>query len=306
MTLNEATGATGDLTTGSSIQEFRGVPRWVSWLNFQCCAFSAAGPPLSAAMVLTCFATAQGAQAALPINIDLSTPDDGRVQSDQGDYTWRVSTARSGYATPRGVYRSQRLEKMHYSRKYDMSPMPHSIFFKGGYAIHGTGAVGALGRPASHGCVRLSKANAAQLYAMVQRESAVIAITGVSPASAIAGKGGRTHVAGHKAHKTQTAAKRMAAEPLGYAPAPRSGSLKSWVRDPAEVVGPALLNSLSARRSSGACRPPFLPPELAVLGRVGLREGHRFAPVDEVAVLVDDDPHRRNRRAVVGASSARR
>ncbi|WP_460449714.1 L,D-transpeptidase [Alsobacter sp. SYSU BS001988] len=186
-----------------------------------------------AAMALACFATAHSAQAVVRINVDLTTQT-MRVQSDQGVYTWKVSTARSGYATPRGVYRAQRLEKMHYSRKYDMSPMPHSIFFKGGYAIHGTGAVGALGRPASHGCVRLSKANAAQLYAMVQRESAVIAITGVSPASAVASKSGRSHVAGHKASRTQTAAKRMAPEPLGYAPIPRSGSLKSWVRDPSE------------------------------------------------------------------------
>ncbi len=36
--------------------------------------------------------------------------------------------------------------------------MPHSVFFHGGYAIHGTNAVGSLGRPASHGCVRLAPA----------------------------------------------------------------------------------------------------------------------------------------------------
>ena len=41
------------------------------------------------------------------------------------------------------------LQRMHYSRKYHMSPMPHSIFFPRRLAIHGTHAVGALGRPAS-------------------------------------------------------------------------------------------------------------------------------------------------------------
>jgi single-stranded-DNA-specific exonuclease len=38
---------------------------------------------------------------------------------------------------------------MVHSAKYGNAPMPHSIFFYGQYAIHGTNAVGALGSPAS-------------------------------------------------------------------------------------------------------------------------------------------------------------
>ncbi len=83
-------------------------------------------------------------------------------------YTWAVSTARAGYRTPVGIYSAQRLEKMWYSRKYDMSPMPNSIFFKGGYAIHGTNYVKRLGTPASHGCVRLHPDNAAALFSLVK------------------------------------------------------------------------------------------------------------------------------------------
>ena len=83
-------------------------------------------------------------------------------------YTWAVSTARRGYVTPIGTYRAQRLERVWYSRKYDMSPMPHSVFFKGGYAIHGTNYVKRLGTPASHGCVRLHPENAAALFALVR------------------------------------------------------------------------------------------------------------------------------------------
>ncbi|RST81542.1 L,D-transpeptidase [Aquibium carbonis] len=83
-------------------------------------------------------------------------------------YTWPVSTARKGFVTPRGQYRPTRMHEMWYSRKYDMSPMPYSIFFRGGYAIHGTNYVKQLGRPASHGCVRLHTANAARLYALVK------------------------------------------------------------------------------------------------------------------------------------------
>ena len=82
---------------------------------------------------------------------------------------WKVSTARSGYYTPRGTFRVQRTAKVYYSRKYDNSPMPNSVFFKGGYAIHGSYYVRSLGRPASHGCVRLLPANAARLYNLVQK-----------------------------------------------------------------------------------------------------------------------------------------
>jgi lipoprotein-anchoring transpeptidase ErfK/SrfK len=83
-------------------------------------------------------------------------------------YTWPVSTARAGYRTPTGSYRAQRMEAMWYSRKYDMSPMPHSVFFSGGFAIHGTGYIKRLGTPASHGCVRLHPANATLFYNLVK------------------------------------------------------------------------------------------------------------------------------------------
>jgi lipoprotein-anchoring transpeptidase ErfK/SrfK len=83
-------------------------------------------------------------------------------------YSWPVSTARRGYVTPPGSYRPIRLNRMWYSRKYEMSPMPFSVFFRGGYAIHGTYYVKNLGRPASHGCVRLHPTNAATFYSMVK------------------------------------------------------------------------------------------------------------------------------------------
>lgn len=83
-------------------------------------------------------------------------------------YKWKVSTARSGYVTPRGTWKPKRMHKMWYSRKYDMSPMPYSVFYHGGYAVHGTSAVKQLGKPASHGCVRLQTANAAAFYSLVR------------------------------------------------------------------------------------------------------------------------------------------
>lgn len=83
-------------------------------------------------------------------------------------YDWAVSTARRGYRTPVGSFRPTRMHKMWYSKKYDNAPMPNAIFFLGGYALHGTPHIRALGRPASHGCVRLHPANARTLYSLVK------------------------------------------------------------------------------------------------------------------------------------------
>ncbi len=83
-------------------------------------------------------------------------------------HVWPVSTAKRGYVTPGGSYRPFRLEPNWYSRKYDMAPMPHSIFYSGGYAIHGTTHIRDLGRPASRGCVRLHPANARMLFSLVR------------------------------------------------------------------------------------------------------------------------------------------
>ena len=110
-----------------------------------------------------------GAGAGVVAKVDISKQRmsvivDGRVQ-----YNWPVSTARRGYHTPTGNFRPQRMHKMWHSRKYDMSPMPHSIFFHRGWAIHGTYSTKQLGRPASHGCVRLAPGNAAALYALVRK-----------------------------------------------------------------------------------------------------------------------------------------
>lgn len=122
------------------------------------------------------------AEARVHIDIDLTTQT-MNVESSGGSYAWPISSARAGYYTPHGTFAPQSLQTMHYSRKYYNSPMPHSIFFAGGYAIHGTYETGALGRPASHGCVRISPANAAVLYELVKAEGATITIHGTPPAT---------------------------------------------------------------------------------------------------------------------------
>lgn len=119
---------------------------------------------LIAAMIITTPATAE-------TNITISKSQQlMQVDSDYGSYQWPVSTARKGYYTPTGTFYPYSLETMHYSRKYDNAPMAKSIFFNGGYAIHATPHTGMLGRPASHGCVRLSPMNAATLFDIVKAD----------------------------------------------------------------------------------------------------------------------------------------
>jgi lipoprotein-anchoring transpeptidase ErfK/SrfK len=84
-------------------------------------------------------------------------------------YQWKISTARKGYVTPTGSYRAYWASRHHRSRKYDNAPMPFAIFFNGGYAVHATYEVKRLGRPASHGCVRLHPENAAIFFSLAQR-----------------------------------------------------------------------------------------------------------------------------------------
>ena len=111
---------------------------------------------------------ASAAAASIVVHIDRASQRMEVIVDGAPRYGWRVSTARRGYITPPGTYHPQRLAARWFSRKYDNSPMPHSIFFHGGYAIHGTYEISGLGRPVSHGCVRLDPGNAAILYGLVE------------------------------------------------------------------------------------------------------------------------------------------
>ncbi len=111
------------------------------------------------------------AQADILVSVDKSAQRMTVTVDGQPLYNWPVSTGRSGYGTPSGSFTAFRMEADHHSDEWDDAPMPHSIFFtKLGHAIHGSFDTKNLGRPASHGCVRLSPANAATLFALVEQE----------------------------------------------------------------------------------------------------------------------------------------
>jgi hypothetical protein len=134
--------------------------------------------------VLILIFSSNPAQCGIVVTVDKSAQRLTVVVDGAGRYRWPVSTGRWGYSTPNGSYRPQRLERKWFSRKYDMSPMPYSIFFNEGYAIHGSYEVSRLGRPASHGCIRLSPSNAAVLFALVKdrTDDTRIVVTGEAPA----------------------------------------------------------------------------------------------------------------------------
>jgi len=148
------------------------------------------------------------ARASVVVTVDKSAQRLAVTVDGAQRYEWPVSTARIGYRTPNGTYKPQRLARKWFSRKYDWSPMPYSIFFNEGYAIHGSYEISHLGRPASHGCIRLHPDNAALLFALVKEhmDDTTIVVTGERPEKVRArerdkGEPHRVHRA-HRAHET--------------------------------------------------------------------------------------------------------
>src|SRR5215831_17700558 len=120
---------------------------------------------------------------AILININKSKQEMTVSIDGVEKYVWPVSTGLAGYSTPSGTYTATSMNEIWYSKEWDNAPMPHSIFFrKDGYAIHGTYEGKSLGRPASHGCVRISREHAATLYALVEKiglKNTEVVLTGV-------------------------------------------------------------------------------------------------------------------------------
>lgn len=122
---------------------------------------------LSAALLLSIGGQAMAKEVDVQIQKGSQTMNvyvDGKLK-----YTWKVSTGRKGFSTPKGKFKPTWMTKMWRSKQWHNAPMPHSIFFKDGAAIHGTQSISRLGSAASHGCVRLAPSNAAALYALVTK-----------------------------------------------------------------------------------------------------------------------------------------
>lgn len=122
----------------------------------------------AAALFIVLSAPFSAHAARLVARVDLSSQTMRVYSNGNLVHAWRVSTGRRGYRTPTGTFRPKWLKRMHYSSKYNNSPMPYSVFFHRGYAIHGTNYIRRLGRTASHGCVRLHPGNARRLFRLIR------------------------------------------------------------------------------------------------------------------------------------------
>ncbi|PZO79331.1 MAG: hypothetical protein DI629_09700 [Mesorhizobium amorphae] len=122
----------------------------------------------SVAVAIVCWSDQAHAAGAMVAEVSLARQRMVVSVDGRPAFEWKVSTGAKGYRTPTGSFRPTRLHPMWHSRKYDNAPMPHSVFFHEGYAIHATDALRKLGRPASHGCIRLHPDNAEDFFTLVE------------------------------------------------------------------------------------------------------------------------------------------
>ena len=139
------------------------------------------------AALLACALSALPAHAAVLVTVDKSSQQMTVAVDGRPLYQWPVSTGLAAYDTPGGKFRAFRMERDHFSKEFDDAPMPFSIFFtEKGHAIHGSYDK-RIGQPASHGCVRLSPANAETLFRLVEQEGVLnttVVLSGTIPSAA--------------------------------------------------------------------------------------------------------------------------
>nr|WP_319483587.1 L,D-transpeptidase family protein [uncultured Cohaesibacter sp.] len=110
-----------------------------------------------------------------PIQIIVSRKDQ-RLKVYRGQEviaTSRVSTGKAGHSTPTGIFSILEKKRQHFSNIYDSAPMPYMQRLTwSGVALHESNSV--PGYPASHGCVRLPRGFASELFSMTERGAHVI------------------------------------------------------------------------------------------------------------------------------------
>lgn len=96
---------------------------------------------------------------------------------------------REGMATPAGLYTVQNMVPMAISKQFNDARLHHWIGVQGGVGFHGldgSGYYGYLGkRPSSHGCIRMSREEIAQMYNLVHPGAMILVHYG-SAARAVA------------------------------------------------------------------------------------------------------------------------
>ena len=186
----EATPSTGEAKpstgeTNEAAGEQNGSPESPDAATNPGAAESSTETPDAAADPSAAQSATEPPKSSILVNVDKASQEMTVFIDGVERYSWPVSTGLSGYSTPSGTYSASSMNKIWYSKQWDNAPMPHAVFFtKQGHAIHGTKEVKNLGKPASHGCVRLAPENAATLFALVEEnglDNTQVVLTGVTP-----------------------------------------------------------------------------------------------------------------------------
>jgi LysM repeat protein len=110
------------------------------------------------------------------IEVDLSSQTTWARQGNAVVRRMIVSTGIARYPTPTGTFRiyAKYPSVTMSGPGYYLPGVPHTMFFYRGYAIHGTYWHHNFGRPMSHGCINLTRADAAWLYAWAPAGTQVV------------------------------------------------------------------------------------------------------------------------------------
>jgi len=100
------------------------------------------------------------------IEVDLSSQRLYAWQNGRRIYSMPISSGKASTPTRVGTYAIQRkyVAKTMRGRGYVAPGVPYTMFYSGGYAIHGAYWHNRFGTPVSHGCVNLPVSQARKLY----------------------------------------------------------------------------------------------------------------------------------------------
>lgn len=116
------------------------------------------------------FCAAQPVRADVLAHVKLSEQRLHLYVDGEKKHVWKISGGKHPGWTRAGTFRPYFLSRHHRSRLFRGAPMPYAVFYDSHWAIHGTNAIKRLGKPASHGCVRLHPKNAAIFFNLVRKQ----------------------------------------------------------------------------------------------------------------------------------------
>jgi lipoprotein-anchoring transpeptidase ErfK/SrfK len=100
------------------------------------------------------------------IQINLSKQNLTAWEGNKPVYAITISSGKGSTPTRIGTFKIQRKQKKSRmrGRGYDVPNVPHTMYYQGGYAIHGAYWHNKFGTPVSHGCINLAPNHAKWIF----------------------------------------------------------------------------------------------------------------------------------------------